>query len=955
MTRWSVRWELTDAAMPAELARLREIFADDPEAPLESLARNKQRSHERRDQADWHIRTLKANPSVAVIRLYHTEKDFRWHSTWNRLEAEAAAKAKCDARKEAKAEAMVSRYSSPRNKRMPRVSAASIRRAQAAGDAAFSRIQNESPAMKYHLDVAEEHATSPISPDLFSFRHFQKDDMARAALHNGALLGWEPGLGKTMPAFTMPFLWRSRRTLITVQADLHQQLIDEGREKFGVTVRILDSQETALRYQREGILPYPGSEDHSPPPEAPEFFITAYNWLGYNGGDEWQQEEPNDLVRSRRFQFAARLLGIEGNFTVRNRPKGSRHGECPWEILGIPLDSALEKARTAYEELAHLWHPQIHPADREAAAAFASIHQAWWQISEKEVSTVPLDVRLQRAARKLAENSKLASVAGAVGDFEKGIGEEREGIRCVCAPTLSSIVSRVFDCVVCDEAVAIKSGTAYQADGVLRMQPRFRLALTGTPIKNKLPDLFFLCSWVTGHTGRPTARWPYGNTIADRAQFSADFGVLEENLTKAEAAEERGDSGRRFTKTDATQICNIHRLWRVLGPVLIRRRKDDVPGCDIVRKTVVPIHVMPGTDQKRVYGYHVMNPPVHDSMLASLGAQLQMLRQAALHPASPRIKQFDIPESCSTERFTPKVAGILALVTELLSTGEQAVIFSPFQEFSASLSRHFTEAGIPHLLLDGNISPQKRGKLIKQFKSGEMPVLIAGIKGMASGHNLDCCYHLILPGLEWALDLNRQAVDRVHRLTSKKDVTIYVIITKGTIDERLAAVWQEKGDSSDLALDGRLVQEAREKMDVATFLREAVADFDPDTKTLDEREMECRWHAAGAAAMRHAYATFRRLRPVKPLDGKPFRRRGREVPEVPPQRPSGPVEVPAPVPDRPRSLFDLMKERRQTAPASSLMPELPPAQTPAREALPLFRHRMGPPKTPAVRKPLRQS
>lgn len=741
--------------------------------------------------------------------------------------------------------------------------------------------------MLHQATPEQEHSSLQTSnlnlANLFAFRHFQKDDMARAALMNGALLGWEPGLGKTMPAFAMPWLWQSRHTLIVVQADLHEQLIKEGRDKFGVNVRVIDSQETALQMMRQGILPFPGSSpenlklEPSNSQAMPEFFITAYNWLGFNGGDEWEADKASESIRSRRLMAAARLLNLPANdrtlITVTSGKFKPNSRTAAHEVLGITKDATPQEIKTAYRTAAKLYHPDLHPNDDKAASYFVLINAAYEKLTGKD--TRNYDVRLAELTK---EDPTITRFISDMKLIEEGIGQTRTyevesksdsslessvskssfSIKCVFKPTLASIVHSTFDCVVCDEAVAIKSGTAMQAEGLLRMNPKYRLALTGTPIKNKLPDLFFIASWVTGFNPEPTARFPYGNTTGDRANFTTDFSVIEENLTKREKDLRDGNSKRSYTKSDPTQLCNIHRLWRLLGPVIIRRRKDSLPDCDIVPKIIIPLRVMPGTEQKKVYRFHVNCPPPHESPLASIGAQLMCLRQAALHPANPQLTRLGREsDSVSSSIFTPKIAAILKLATDLMEKGEQLVIFSPFTEFSSDLSNILTRSAIPHLCLDGRTSPTKRGQMLAKFKHRQIPILIAGIKGMASGHDLNCCSNLVLPGIEWALDLNRQAVDRIHRLTSKKAVNIYVVITEKTIDERLAAVWQEKGDASDLALDGRLITDTHEKIDAAQFLRDAVADFDPTCPTLCEKEVEEKWNITGAAAIQAAYQQYR--------------------------------------------------------------------------------------------------
>jgi hypothetical protein len=642
-----------------------------------------------------------------------------------------------------------------------------------------------------------------------------------------------------------------------------------------------------------------------PDDSAPRFFITSYTWLGYNQADEWASgdDETNEFIRLRRLQILMSALTFDDSAQATAIAAAAwKTGDriTDWQALSIPENSPPGRIRSALHTAARIWHPTLHPGD-------STVHWRWHRITTAARDLLHLsDTAERKLLAEIDSHPALGEAADTLATIEENIGHIRyyddapdHPVKCVFRPTLASLLCHVFDFVVCDEAVRLKSGTSYQAQGVLRMTPRCRYALTGTPIKNKLPDFFFLASWVTGHHRLATARWPYGNDTPDRGQFSRDFGVLEENLTAMEKAVRNGKKAPPPKTTN--HICNVHRLWRILGPVVIRRRKDDAGAdCQIVDKTIHPIRVMPGTRQKKIYGFHLRSAPPKRSILASIGAQLQNLRQAALNPCSNKLTHGG-KNGRSDSPWTPKYAAILQLAIDLLPQGEQLVIFSPFQDFSRSLAARFRDAGIRHLVLDGNTTPEKRGSAIKEFKSGAAAVLIAGIDSMGEGHSLDCCRHLVLPSLSWAFDSNTQAVERVHRLTSRKDVSIYVILTTGTIDVRLASIWQEKGDSSDLALDGRLTEKHHEEVDLGKLLRDAVKEFDPKADSIDEDEVRAQWNST--------------LLPALTAAGKAYITKRQTTTATTPDTTTRPAPAaPAPVANRPRSLFDLMKNNNRPTP-----------------------------------------
>jgi hypothetical protein len=565
-------------------------------------------------------------------------------------------------------------------------------------------------------------------------KHFQIEDLARAGLRDGAIIAWEPGLGKSFAACAYPLLKQARRTLLVAPGGLHHQLTTTAAVHFGIYLNPIETADDIYRHRL-----------HLPPKSSqPSFFLTSYTALGLNGGaDEWHDAFGH---------------------------KGTAHP-----------------------------NKSLHASRR----AFTKRH-------------------------RLKANYT-------------GIGNTFHGITCIWKPTLARLLATFdsFDCVVLDEGTKIQATESKIAHSIRLLQPRYRLVLTATPIKNRLESLFWLASWAAPD------RWPYSPASQSRKAFLRTHLQTERFLTREEDARARGDKAYDTSST-SNAICAVHQLWKSLSPIIIRRRKQNCH-LDIPPKIVNPIIVPPGQAQLAVYRYHLENPPIRSKSgkgaihkRTRIGMQLTLLRLAALCPRSPALMEsftgVEGPRRSWTD-YTPKLAAILGLIQEIVGRGEQVIIGSPFREFTTDLASRLSQADLPPLVLDGTISPKDRGLLAAEFKSRKHPVLLAGLKAMGEGHSFENCSHLILPGLSYAYDENEQFIHRIWRLNSPGPVHIYPVITSGTIDEHLHRIYDEKSASANIALDGALDATEPDTIDPETLLSQILASFDPRVQTLDESHL----------------------------------------------------------------------------------------------------------------------
>lgn len=463
-------------------------------------------------------------------------------------------------------------------------------------------------------------------------------------------------------------------------------------------------------------------------------------------------------------------------------------------------------------------------------------------------------------ARSLAKEWALARLLGRKVNFTEimaGVGMERHGITCVWKPSLARELKQLeargagFDCVILDEATAIQ-GDSMIAKGVALLDPEFRMLMTGTPVKNRLESIFNLAWWAAGGSDEPTARWPYSRD--GKETFARQHLEVDRFLTREEdkaARENKRRASVRITKETA-RVCNVQRLWRLLAPVILRLRKADC-GEDIVEKTVRPIEVAMGAAQAAVYKEHLTHRPKAPAGeptrqlkgFTAAGMQITNLRIAALCPDSASLAEVISHAHPERKRswtpWTPKLATILSLTSDLLDQGEQVMIGSPFTQFNRTVYQLLKDAGVKTLLLDGDTTPAERGILAKQFKSGDAAVLVASYVAMGKGHSFENCAHLIAAGYPWAYDVLAQYVDRIWRLNSPRPVTVYPVITAGSIEVRMRDYFNDKKDTNQLLLDGRLFAETVDDIDPERLLAEAFEAFRNAGPLADESLLESAW------------------------------------------------------------------------------------------------------------------
>lgn len=312
---------------------------------------------------------------------------------------------------------------------------------------------------------------------------------------------------------------------------------------------------------------------------------------------------------------------------------------------------------------------------------------------------------------------------------------------------LEEYVVASFHTLILDEAQMFKNHVTQTAQAVKSIQAQYRFALTGTPIENRLEELW---------------------SIFD-AVFPELFG------------------GRRAFQ-DLARIT----ISRRARPFLLRRLKTDVLK-ELPEKieSIQASELLP--DQKKLYvGYlaklreetvrHLDAETFQKNRIKIL-AGLTRLRQLCCHPAL-----FVEDYSGSSAKFEQ----LLEVIEECRSAGKRMLIFSQFTQMLGIIGRELSYQGVPFFYLDGNTPASERVTLCNRFNEGERDIFLMSLKAGGTGLNLTGADTVILYDLWWNPAVEQQAADRAHRIGQKRIVQVIRLVAQGTVEDKMYELQQRK-------------------------------------------------------------------------------------------------------------------------------------------------------------------
>ncbi|MCW2795882.1 MAG: SNF2-related protein [Nocardioides sp.] len=326
-----------------------------------------------------------------------------------------------------------------------------------------------------------------------------------------------------------------------------------------------------------------------------------------------------------------------------------------------------------------------------------------------------------------------------------------------------------WDLVVADEAQHVKNPRSSTARALRAIPSEARVALTGTPVEHNLTELWAILDWATPGL--------LGCRNAFRKVWAAPI-----------------ESGQEPTK--ARQFGDL------IGPFLLRRRKSD-PGIapELPAKTETNHPLGLTREQAVLYEAFVRDTmdrierADEDSRRGLVLALLTGLKQICNHPAH-FLKQSGVRLSGRSEK--------LDLIDELLGTvlseDGAVLVFTQYVAMARLLETHLGKAGVPHLFLHGGTPVRERESMVTRFQAGEVPVFLLSLKAGGTGLNLTRADHVIHVDRWWNPAVEEQATDRAYRIGQTRPVQVHRLITRGTIEEKIAELLDRKRALADSVL-----------------------------------------------------------------------------------------------------------------------------------------------------------
>ena len=326
------------------------------------------------------------------------------------------------------------------------------------------------------------------------------------------------------------------------------------------------------------------------------------------------------------------------------------------------------------------------------------------------------------------------------------------------------ITQKDWNVVCLDEAHIIKNRGAKTSAAAMKIQAHNRVMLTGTPVQNHLGELWNLFQFVNP------------GLLGTYEHFSQKFIIPIEGYQDKEKQEQ---------------------LEHIVHPFMLRRTKQSVLK-ELPDKTEIYQPVELNKDELAIYESIRARA---ERMLLENGADVDIHVLAEI----TRLRQ----AACSVQLIEPKWTGECSKITSLVELlqgviegGNRALVFSQFVGFLDIVRRELDRLGMKYFYIDGSVPLKQRTEMVNAFQQGENSLFVISLKAGGLGLNLTGANYVFHLDPWWNPAIEQQATDRAYRIGQDQAVTVYHLVSKNTIEEKIIRLHQTKRDLADNILSG---------------------------------------------------------------------------------------------------------------------------------------------------------
>lgn len=328
------------------------------------------------------------------------------------------------------------------------------------------------------------------------------------------------------------------------------------------------------------------------------------------------------------------------------------------------------------------------------------------------------------------------------------------------------------DMVILDEAQRIKNWKTQIAIAVKRIESDYLTVLTGTPLENKLEELYSIVQYID-----PFCLGPY-------YKFLHDYQITDPETGKV------------------IGFKDLNHIGQLLSDSLIRRRKKDV--LLQLPERMDKVLTVPVTKEQMA---------MHDDFQYSVNLLVMKWRRQGFLSENDRkrlllnLGQMRMVADSTyildqSTRFDTKVDELMNILRELIDNGnEKAVVFSQWERMTRLVARELDKAGIPYKSLHGGIPSEKRKDLIMSFNDDPSIRVFLSTDAGSTGLNLQSASLIVNLDIPWNPAVLEQRIARIHRMGQQKNVSVINFVSAGTIEERMLSTLKFKSSMSEGVLD----------------------------------------------------------------------------------------------------------------------------------------------------------